>query len=143
MRKLFAAMGLAAALAAFPLQAAITVKDAWVRGTVPGQSTTGAFMTVHSDAAAKIVGVSSPLARRAEIHASEMKDGIMRMRPAGPVTLPAGRDVPLQGELHVMLLDVARTLGAQDRVPLVLTIEDAHGKRSQVHVVAPVKPLGQ
>ena len=39
---------------------AVEVKNAWVRGTVPGQTTTGAFMTLRSRENAKVVGVATP-----------------------------------------------------------------------------------
>ena len=128
---------------ALPAAAAVTVKDAWVRGTVPGQSTTGGYLTLRSSEDAKLVAIATPSAKRAEIHSSEMKDGVMRMRPVASVPLPAGRDVAIQGELHLMLIDVTHALGPGERVPLTLTIEDAHGKRSRVEVQAPVRPLGQ
>ena len=67
---------------AFNVEAAVTVKDAWVRGTVPGQSTTGAFATLESSEDAALVGIESPAAKQAQIHASDMKDGIMHM-PTG------------------------------------------------------------
>jgi copper(I)-binding protein len=133
----------AAILIAHPAFAAVTVKDAWVRGTVPGQTTTGGYLTLRSSEDAKLVSVSTPDAKRAEIHSSEMKDGVMRMRPVASVPLPAGRDVAIQGELHLMLIDVAHPLQASERVPLTLTIEDARGKRTKVEVAAPVRPLGQ
>lgn len=137
------ALFLAAMLVAAPLRAAVTVKDAWVRGTVPGQSTTAGYLVLRSSEDARLVAVATPAAKRSEIHSSEMKDGVMRMRPVASVPLAAGRDVAIQGDLHLMLVDVTRTLGAGDRVPLTLTIEDSHGKRSRVEVVAPVRPLGQ
>lgn len=135
---LIAAVGLA-----LPASAAVTVKDAWVRGTVPGQSTTGGYLTLRSSDDAKLVAVATPAAKRAEIHSSEMKGGVMRMRPVASVPLPAGRDVAIQGDLHLMLIEVTHVLGAGDVVPITLTVEDAHGKRSQVEVRAPVRPLGQ
>ena len=135
---LVAALGIA-----LPASAAVTVKDAWVRGTVPGQSTTGGYLTLRSSEDAKLVAVATPAAKRAEIHSSEMKGGVMRMRPLASVPLPAGRDVAIQGDVHLMLMDLAHPLGAHDRVPLTLTIEDAHGKRTKVDVVAPVRPLGR
>ncbi len=42
-----------------------------------------------------------------------------------------------------MLVDIYRPIVEGDRVPLTLTIEDRRGKRSQVQVKAPVRPLGQ
>jgi copper(I)-binding protein len=132
----------AAALAALPLKAQVTVKDAWVRATVPGQSTTAAYMTLHSSADAKVVSVATPAAKRAEVHSNEMKGGIMRMRPVPALALPAGKDVPLQGDTHVMLMDVVRPLSAGETVPLAITVEDAKGQRSRIEVKATVRPLG-
>lgn len=143
MKRAASVAALVATMMALPAAAAVTVKDAWVRGTVPGQSTTGGYLTLRSSDEAKLVSVATPVARRAEIHSSEMTGGVMRMRPVAAVPLPAGRDVAIQGDLHLMLIDVTHALGAGERVPLTLTIEDEHGKRSKVEVQAPVHPLGQ
>jgi len=123
--------------------AEVTVKDAWVRGTVPGQGATSAYATLRSTEDAKIVAVSTPAAKRAEIHRNDMSGGVMRMRPDPVVPLPANRDVALDGERHVMLLDLAHPLGANESVHLVFTVEDRRGKRSRVEVEAPVRPLGR
>jgi periplasmic copper chaperone A len=129
--------------AAASAHAAVTARDAWVRGTVPGQSSTGAFVTLESSEPATLVGVETPAARHAEVHASDMKDGVMRMRPAGRVALPPGKPVELQGATHVMLMELTHPLGEGERVPLTLIVEDAKGKRTRVEVVAPVRPLGR
>jgi copper(I)-binding protein len=100
-------------------------------------------VTLRSSEDARIVAVSTPVAKRAEIHRSDMEGGIMRMRPVPVVELPANRDVALDGERHIMLLDLRQALGAGDRVKLVFTVEDARGKRSQAEVEAPVRPLGR
>jgi len=122
----------------------VTATDAWVRGTVPAQRTTGAFLTLQSTADARLVGVASPMAKNAEIHESEMADGTMSMKEVGFVALPAGKRVELKpGGYHVMLFGVAKPLGAGDSVPLVLTLEDPSGKRSTLHVEAAVRPLGR
>ena len=130
-------------LAACDALAGVTVKEAWVRGTVPGQGATGAYATLRSTEDAKVVAVSSPAARRAEMHQSDMSGGVMRMRPLNVVSLPANRDVAFDGERHIMLLDLAHALGEGESVKLVFTVEDARGKRSRVEVDAPVRPLGR
>jgi copper(I)-binding protein len=43
-------------LLASAAHAEVTVKDAWVRGTVPAQKSTGAFATLTSTEDAKLVG---------------------------------------------------------------------------------------
>jgi len=133
-------------LAAFPLlvEAKVTATDAWVRGTVPAQKTTGAFLTLESSEDARVVGVKSPVAKTAEIHASDMKDGVMHMQALDGLALPAGKRVELKpGGRHVMLMGVAKALGEGDTVPLLFTIEDAKGKRTTLEVRAAVRPLGK
>ena len=130
--------------ATLPGLAEVTVKDAWVRGTVPAQKTTGAFLTVTSTEDAKIVGASSPVAGMVEIHTSEQKAGVMQMHAVDEVKLPAGRGVKLEpGGSHVMLMQLKKPIGADDKVPITLDLVDAKGRRSQVTVQATVKPLGR
>jgi copper(I)-binding protein len=126
------------------LQAAVTATDAWVRGTVPAQRTTGAFFTLQSSDEAKLVGVATPAAKSAEIHESGMDAGTMRMHAVDFVPLPAGRRVELKpGGYHVMLIGIAKPLAAGDAVPLTLTILGSDGKRSTLDVKAEVRPLGR
>ena len=138
-----------AAVAAFALGigtagAAVTATDAWVRGTVPAQRTTGAFVVLESSEEAKLVAVSTPAAKSAEIHASEMKDGIMHMHALDALARPAGRRVELKpGGYHIMLVGLTRPLAAGDKVPLTLTIEDRRGRRSRLEVRAEVRALGR
>jgi copper(I)-binding protein len=124
--------------------AAVTATDAWVRGTVPAQKTTGAFVTLESSGAAKVVGVRSPAAKTAEIHLSEQRGGVMHMHAVDALALPAGKRVELKpGGYHVMLMGLTRPLAAGEQVPLTFTIEDPQGRRTQLEVRAEVRPLGR
>jgi copper(I)-binding protein len=124
--------------------AEVTVKDAWVRGTVPAQKATGAFLTLTSTEDAKVVAASSPVAGMAQIHVSESQGGIMRMHAIDAIDLPAGKAVELQpGGSHIMLMQLAHPLAAGDSVALALTVEDRKGRRTVLEVRAPVRPLGQ
>ena len=135
---------LAAAALPFAAQAAVTASDAWVRGTVPAQKSTGAFVTLTSTDAAKLVAVSTSVAESAEIHSSAMHSGVMHMMAVDAVPLPKGARVVLKpGGFHIMLMGLTKPLAAGDQVPLTLTIEDAAGKRSQIQVRADVRPLGR
>jgi hypothetical protein len=140
MRLLFLALALAAGAA----HADVTATDAWVRGTVPAQKTTGAFVTLSSTAEAKLVAVSTPAAKTAEIHMSQESGGVMHMHALDAIPLPAGKRVELKpGGYHIMLVGLTKPLAAGDQVPLTLTVEDAGGKRTQIEVRAEVRPLGQ
>jgi len=108
---------------------------------VETQQVTGAFMRLTSARAAKLVGVSTPVAGVAEIHQTKMEGGVMRMRPVESIELPAGQAVELKpGGYHVMLMQVKPALQEGQSVALTLVIE-AGGKRESVTVQVPVKAL--
>jgi len=139
-RSLFAL--LAAGLFSTSALAQVTVTDPWVRATVPQQKSSGAFMRVQSAAKARLAGVSSPVAGRAELHEMAMENNTMRMRQVEGIDLPAGQAVNLaSGGYHVMFFDLKRQLKEGETVPLTLVVQDAAGKRSNVTVQAQVRPL--
>ena len=127
---------------AFSASAAVTVRDAWVRGTVPGQDTTVAYMKLSASASVALVRASTPVAKSIELHSMRLESGVMRMRGEARLELPAGKTVELapSGQ-HLMLMGLARPLAAGETVPLELTFEDANGSRSTVQVSAKVQPL--
>jgi periplasmic copper chaperone A len=123
--------------------AGVTVLDPWVRGTVDGQTTTAAYMTLRADAGAKLIAVSSPVAGRCSVHEMTISGNLMKMRALDTVTIPAGGTLALaEGHDHLMLEDLTHTLKEGDKVPLTLTFVDSSGKRRSVEVQAPVVPLG-
>jgi copper(I)-binding protein len=139
-RPLFAL--LAAGLLSTSALAQVTVTDPWVRATVPNQKASGAFMQVQSTKAARLVGVSTPVAGRAELHEMAMENNTMRMRQVDAIDLPAGKAVNLaSGGYHVMLFDLKRQLKEGERVPVTLVVQDGTKKSSSVTVEAQVKPL--
>jgi periplasmic copper chaperone A len=131
-----------AGLVSLPALAQVSVSDPWVRATVPQQKVAGAFMQLRSAKAARLVGVKTPVAGRVELHQMAMEGQTMRMRAVESIALPAGQTVNLaSGGYHVMLFDLQRQLKEGEQVPLTLTVVDAAGKRADVAVSAPVKPL--
>lgn len=133
---------LAGALLSTGALAQVTVSDAWIRATVPQQKSSGAFMRVRSQAAAKLVAVSTPVAARAEVHEMAMQGHMMTMHAVDAVALPAGQEVVLgPGGYHVMLFGLKQQLKAGDSVPLTLVVEDAAGKRQEVKATAQVMPI--
>ena len=127
------------ALAAQPVE----VTGAWVRQTVAGQNATGGFMDITSRAGGALVGASSPVAGRVEVHEMKMDGSTMKMREVDKVDLPAGKPVKLApGGYHLMLLDLKKPLLPGAAVPLKLSIAGKDGKRSTVEVRAEVRKLG-
>jgi copper(I)-binding protein len=139
--KLFIA-SLVLALAAPAAVAQVVVSDAWVRGTVPGQRATGAFMQLASADGSELVAVSTPAAKVAEIHTMALENGVMKMRAMQSLPLPAGKTVELRpGSFHVMLLDLVAPLKEGDSVPVVLTFADKSGRKTTQEVKATVRAL--
>jgi copper(I)-binding protein len=110
--------------------AQVDVTSAWARPAVPGQSGTGAFMTIVSKDGGRLIGAASPDAGVVEIHEMAMDNNVMKMRPINALELPAGREVQLKpGGHHVMLLDLKHPLKVGDKVRIELRLETRDGKR--------------
>jgi periplasmic copper chaperone A len=131
----FATLLLAASMAASLAQstapspsAPIAVENPWARAT-PGNSKTGAaYMTVidRGSAPDRLVGVSSPVAARAQLHTASNENGVMKMRQVDGIPLEPGKPIELKpGGYHVMLVDLKQPLKEGDRFPLTLTFEKA------------------
>lgn len=142
MTSIFRFAAAAVAFIATAAHAQITVKDAWVRATVPQQKATGAFMQLQSAKDTRLVSASSPISPNVEVHEMSMQDNTMKMRQVPAVELPAGKTVELKpGGYHVMLLNLPRPIKEGETVPLTLTFESKAGERETVEVQAPVRPL--
>ena len=132
----------AVVLVAPPAVAEITVREAWVRATVPQQKGTGAFMQITSSVDARLVEVQTPAAKVAEVHEMAMVDNVMRMRPVKALELPAGKIVELKPNgYHVMLMGLKEQIKDGDRIAITLIVEDKDRKRQTVDVQAPARPL--
>ena len=121
------------------LAAAQTVAtNAWVRATVPAQKTGGAYLTLRSPDAARVVNSASPAAASVEIHTMQMNGTTMSMREVTAIDLPAGQAV---NNFHIMLIGLKQPLKEGTVVPLSLVVEHAGGKRETLQVDVAVKPL--
>ncbi|WP_425495528.1 copper chaperone PCu(A)C [Pandoraea terrigena] len=121
----------------------VAVSDAWARGTVPGQTATGIFMTLQASRATTLVGVSTPAAANAEVHEMKLEGTLMKMRalPNG-LPLPANQPVQLRpGSYHIMLNDLKAPLKTGGTVPVTLRFESADHKVSEQQVQVPVRAL--
>jgi len=135
------AMALGLTLAAMAAHAQVTVENAWVRATVPGQHATGAFMTLRAQTPARLVSAQSDAAGTTEIHEMALQGDIMKMRQIDGLDLPAGQDVELKpGGYHLMLLELKQQVRVGEQIPISLVL-DVGGERQTVRLQAPVRPL--
>ncbi|MGQ0523456.1 MAG: copper chaperone PCu(A)C [Betaproteobacteria bacterium] len=121
----------------------VAVTGAWARASAPGQRTASVYLDIVSTHPAALTGASSPVAKRVEMHASSTQDGVMRMRAVEKIELPAKKTVKLApGGLHIMLVDIARPLRENERVPLELIVERPGGSRSSLKLQVEVRGAG-
>ena len=110
------------------------IMGAWARPSIGSTGNSAAYMKVmnHGDAADRLVGVKSEVAKRTEIHTHIMEDNVAKMRRVkGGVDVPAKGDVEFKpGGLHVMLIGLKAKLSEGQAFPLTLVFE----KRGEVVV---------
>jgi len=134
---------IAAALALMPVAAhseesGPRIEKAWARAT-PGHATTGAaYLTIETTQPDRLVGASTPVAARAELHAHENDHGVMRMHPVDGVAVQPGAPTVLKpGGVHVMLLQLKHPLKQGETFPLTLRFEKAGDREVAVQVEKP------
>ena len=141
MRK-FAALAVALALSGPALAQpapAVRADQPWARATAPQQQVGAAYVTLTSPAGDRLVGASSPLAARVEVHEMRMDGPVMQMRelPDGLPLLP-GQAVTLKpGGYHMMLVNLARPLRAGESIPVQLRFQNAPPLDLQFQVGSP------
>ena len=118
----------------------VEVKDAWIRMSVQGQMSTGAFMKITARENMTLVSVSTPVAGVAEVHEMKMEGDVMKMRAVkGGLQLPAGKTVELSpGGYHLMVMDLKAALPKGSTVPFTLVFKDAKGVESKLELKVPV-----
>ncbi len=118
-------------------EGAITIEDAWSRATA-GTGVGVGYLTIKNggDAPDRLVSVAVPLAGEAEIHQTQMVDGVMRMRPVtGGVPIPANGTVALgPNGYHLMLMDLKAPLQKGETFKASLTFEHAGTIEAIFHV---------
>ncbi|WP_295762890.1 copper chaperone PCu(A)C [Undibacterium sp.] len=124
--------------------AQVSVKDAWVRATVPQQKVTGAFLQITSVKEARLISISSPAAASAELHKMEMDGDVMKMRAIDELALPAGKMQELKpGSYHIMLMNLKAPVKEGELVPLTLVVEGKDKRRESIQVQAIAKSINQ
>lgn len=132
---LFSLSALALAQPAAPVK----VDQAWLRPSVQGQATTGAYMTLTAAEPLTLIGASSPAAGSVELHQMQMQGDVMRMRPVDTLALAPNRPVQLApGGYHLMLMQPRTPFRTGTQVPLTLRFRDAKGAERTLDLSVPV-----
>jgi len=116
----------------------IEVGNPWARATPKGASVGGAYMTITNKGpeADRLMGVSSPVASKLEVHQMAMDKGVMTMRPVqGGLEIKPGQTVELKPQsFHLMMTGLKQPLTPGERVKATLDFAKA-GKLDVEYVV--------
>ena len=132
---------LAAACLMQTASAAVVVEQVWARATPPGSTVGVVYGHVRSEQADELISLSSPVAERAEVHASITENGMMKMRMLNALALPAKTTVQLRpAGTHIMLTGLRAPLVAGTSFDLTLRFRSAPPLTLKVSVVGPGEP---
>ena len=113
----------------------VQITGAWARATPGGAQAAAAYVTLEAPAGDRLTGVSTPAAKKADVHEMSMDNGVMKMRPVDGVDLPPGQKVTLKpGGYHIMLTGLARPLVEGQSFPLTLDFAKAGARQVTVSV---------
>ncbi|MEQ1724636.1 MAG: copper chaperone PCu(A)C [Sphingopyxis sp.] len=100
----------------------LKVQSASVRLNPNPAAPSAAYFTIVGGAEAEtLTGITSPDAKRVEMHESRMEGGLMTMAPVDHVDIPAGGRIAFrQGGLHVMLFDIEAAVRNGGKLHLLL-----------------------
>jgi hypothetical protein len=109
----------------------LTIGHPWA--PVSHGKTAAVYVTFVNDGAKsdRLLGVSTPVAAHAGLHANETTGGVNHMHELPAIDIPAGKTVELKpGDMHIMLEGLQRPLKDGEMVPLTLTLQN----EGEVHV---------
>lgn len=114
------ALGSASPLAAGPIR----LENPWLRETFAAAATGAGYVVIRNDGKTpdKLLGGTTPVADRVELHSMSMDGGIMRMRALlDGVAVPAGGVAALRsGGQHLMLIGLKRPLKRGETIEIRL-----------------------
>jgi copper(I)-binding protein len=130
--------GAAALLITLPAFAGtLSVTDAWSRSTPPGVTVGVAYFTLKNESGKsdRLLRISSPVAAKAQVHRTEVLDGIARMREVAVLHVDAGQTVRFEPNgMHLMLTGLKKPLVAGQSFELELLFEVAGPRTVRVAV---------
>ena len=118
----------------------IHIMQAWARATAGRVPNGVAYMMLKNKGSEpdRLIGASSPVAKRAGLHTSRMEGGMMKMVPVTAIEVgPGGSAMLKPGGLHVMLMGLKAPLKEGETFPLTLTFERSGAVTIDVAVKKP------
>ena len=124
----------------------LEVEAPWARATRGQARNSTVYLTIVSPTADRLTMISSPVAKKCELHTRSKEGGVIRMRPLAAMEIPAGQIVTLSpGGIHIFLQGIAGPFREEDTFPLTLWFEHAGPRQVTVPVEGAdaIGPRGQ
>lgn len=115
----------------------IQIEGAWARPATEGRMSAAYFLiTNFENEPDTLLSVESDIAELVEVHESyETDNGMMGMREASNLEIPAQSTIRMQqGGLHIMLIQVTRTLADGDTFELTLNFARSEPQTIEIPV---------
>lgn|SRR5512135_170387 len=140
-RKLFCTVSLLLAGHAWAGANDVMVDKVWMRESVPGQQSATVMLNLSVTKAARLLSISSPVAKSGEIQSVVMRHGKPQTGVVDSLKLPAHSTTTF-GErgMYLSLVGLKQPLNAGDHVPLSLVVETG-GKSYTINIQAEVRAL--
>lgn len=120
----------------------VLVEKAWLRESVPGQTSASLQLNLTAIKPARLVGVSSPWAEAVEIQRLSLGQGKVTARAVPDLNLPRNQAVTFgEHNISLMMVGLKRPLNVGDSVPVKLTVEFPDKRTHVVEVEAEVRRL--
>lgn len=108
----------------------LSIDHPYATPSLPGVQTGAAYLRGirnKGKAPDRLIGASTPVAERVELHTRQAEGDVVRMREVTAIELPAGQEVQLRhGQpQHLMLVGLKQPLKVGDRFELTLRFERA------------------
>jgi copper(I)-binding protein len=107
----------------------LQISQPWTRATPKGAAVAGGYLKITNTGTTpdRLLGGSTALAKRFEIHEMSMDGGVMKMRELKDgLDIAPGATVELKpGSYHIMMMNLSRPLAKGERVKAVLNFEKA------------------
>ncbi len=119
----------------------IKIFDPWVRATVQNQKSSGGFLSILSNQNLNLIKVSSPSAKKSEIHSMQMNNQIMEMQEIKYIGIPKNKMINLTSDYHLMFFDLKHKLNNGDKIQVNLFFIDSKRKEFKISKEFIVKPI--
>ena len=113
------------------------IQQAWSPTAPPTIGVHAGYFTVmnHADAPQVIIGASSPVYERVEMHRTTLANGVASMQAVDAITIAPGEQVAFApGDLHLMLMDAANPRATGDQFPVTLQLQNGETLTFQMTV---------